>query len=90
MPGVSAPRAWALPLVVLTAALVCRSASAADVLAKMTPGSSDGWSLSYLNGMETKLKLTADGSGISASDAADTSSRFVFVQTWHCRLINCV
>ena len=87
MPGVLAPRTRALPLAVLTAALVCRSASAADhaaggeVLAKMMPGSSDGWALSYLNGMETKLKLTADGSGISASDAADTSSRFVFVQS---------
>ena len=50
-----------------------------DVLAQMTPGTADGWSLAYANGLTPTFTLSASGAGVSASDTADTHTSWYFV-----------
>ena len=67
--------------VLLLAALWPHSATAVDIpLAQITPGSSDGWSVALLNGLPASgVELSADGSGVAASDTPSTSSSWYFV-----------
>jgi len=53
--------------------------NAGAILARMTPSTAEGWSLSYLNGLVPKFQLKADGSGIAATDTAATTSNWYFV-----------